>query len=124
MTDSNINILIGRNLRLRRIELGLSQEAVAREIGISFQQVQKYEKGSNVININRLMDFAEVLRTDIDYILKQSKTGKSDKHNDSYDNPNITSEREILEMIKVFKQIKSHEIRKKIVDLARTVVEK
>ena len=121
MTDNRINILIGNNLRLRRIELGLSQEAVAEKIGISFQQVQKYEKGSSSININRLIDFAETLQTHVDCFLTQNNTVLSHS-NHNQDSAKITSEREMLEMIKVFKRIKSPEIRKKIVELARSVI--
>jgi transcriptional regulator with XRE-family HTH domain len=57
-----IDIRIGQNLRLFRIEASLTQTALAHALGLTFQQVQKYEKGSNRIAASRLWDCAQILR--------------------------------------------------------------
>ena len=56
-----IDRLVGQQLRKRRIELGLTQLSVAEAIGVTFQQIQKYERGSNRIVASRLYDLAKTL---------------------------------------------------------------
>lgn len=53
---------LGGKVRARRLEIGMSQEALAEELGITFQQVQKYEKGVNRVAAGRLWDIAKVLK--------------------------------------------------------------
>ena len=62
-----IDVHVGSQLRLRRILLGLSQERLADELGITFQQVQKYEKGLNRIGASRLWDLSQVLGVSVAY---------------------------------------------------------
>ncbi|HWL69346.1 MAG TPA: helix-turn-helix transcriptional regulator [Geminicoccus sp.] len=59
---------IGERLRRRRIELGLTQEQVGQVIGVSYQQVQKFERGANRVSAARLILIAERLRTDIQWL--------------------------------------------------------
>ena len=59
-----IDVYIGQRIRVRRQLLGLSQEALAKKIGITFQQVQKYERGMNRIGASRLWDMMQVLGVD------------------------------------------------------------
>jgi len=61
--------VIGQRLRARRLEQHVSQAALAEKIGVSFQQVQKYEKGENRIGITRLAQAAEILDTNVDYFI-------------------------------------------------------
>lgn len=65
-----IDLHVGKRLFLRRKILHLSQEHVANLLGISFQQIQKYEKGVNRISASRLWDFAQILKVDIDYFFQ------------------------------------------------------
>lgn len=64
---------IGTRLRARRLELHISQEEVARKLGLSFQQIQKYEKGVNRIGSSRLVDIAHILDVDTSYFLMNLK---------------------------------------------------
>jgi transcriptional regulator with XRE-family HTH domain len=57
-----LDIALGSRIRLRRRELGLSQEQLAKQIGITFQQVQKYEHGANRVSFSRLVDIAHALK--------------------------------------------------------------
>lgn len=59
---SNVDMVIGVSIRARRRELQLSQEEVARAIGVTFQQLQKYEKGTNRVSASTLLRLAEVLK--------------------------------------------------------------
>jgi len=61
---------VGRRLRWRRRELKLSQEALAERLGVTFQQVQKYERGANRVSAGRLFELAQALDTTIPYFFE------------------------------------------------------
>lgn len=65
-----IDIHVGNRVRLRRTLLGLSQEKLGESLGLTFQQIQKYEKGSNRIGSSRLWDLSRVLGTNISYFFE------------------------------------------------------
>jgi len=67
--------LIGHRLRARRMELHISQSKLAEQLGISFQQVQKYEKGANRLGVGRLNQIAAFLKTDIAYFMSDLGDG-------------------------------------------------
>ena len=69
-TPNPIDVYVGSRVRMRRSVLGMSQERLAAELGVTFQQVQKYEHGSNRIGASRLWDFAQVLGVDVDFFYK------------------------------------------------------
>ena len=56
--EDNFNVHLGKKLRLRRLSLGLTQTKVAQAINVTFQQIQKYEKGTNGVSSNRLMQLS------------------------------------------------------------------
>ncbi|KQV30794.1 transcriptional regulator [Rhizobium sp. Root1203] len=70
-TPNAIDIYVGSRVRMRRQLLGLSQERLAEQIGVTFQQVQKYEKGVNRIGASRLQRIAEVLSASPSYFFEQ-----------------------------------------------------
>ncbi len=65
MTQDPIDVVIGEAVRARRIEIGVSQNALAKALGLSFQQIQKYELGENRIATSRLIHIARVLQCKI-----------------------------------------------------------
>ena len=69
---SPVDLAIAHRIRQRRIELDLSQPAVAERLGITFQQLQKYELGKNRISAGRLFQLAQVLQTTIQYFYEGS----------------------------------------------------
>jgi transcriptional regulator with XRE-family HTH domain len=62
-----IDVMVGKRIRLRRLQLSMSQGVLADRLGISFQQVQKYEKGTNRVSSSRLYDIAEILDVPIPF---------------------------------------------------------
>jgi transcriptional regulator with XRE-family HTH domain len=64
---------IGARIRARRLEIGMSQEALASKLGITFQQVQKYEKGVNRVAAPTLLDLAEALKVSVIALLPQTR---------------------------------------------------
>jgi transcriptional regulator with XRE-family HTH domain len=74
--EENFNIHLGQRLRLRRLSLGLTQTKVAQAINVTFQQIQKYEKGTNGVSSSRLMQLSSFLRVPITYFYEEYKDYK------------------------------------------------
>tara|TARA_X000001036_G_scaffold310149_1_gene288863 strand:+ start:2560 stop:2925 length:366 start_codon:yes stop_codon:yes gene_type:complete len=74
--EDTFNIHLGKKLRLRRLSLGLTQTKVAQAINVTFQQIQKYEKGTNGVSSNRLMQLSEFLKVPIIYFFEDFKDFK------------------------------------------------
>ncbi|MDB4339695.1 helix-turn-helix domain-containing protein [Pelagibacteraceae bacterium] len=74
--EENFNIHLGKKLRMRRLSLGLTQTKVAHAINVTFQQIQKYEKGTNGVSSNRLMQLSQFLKVPIIYFFEDFKEFK------------------------------------------------
>ena len=74
--EENFNIHLGKKLRMRRLSLGLTQTKVAQAINVTFQQIQKYEKGTNGVSSNRLMQLAQFLKVPIIYFFEDYREFK------------------------------------------------
>ena len=74
--ETNFNIHLGKKLRMRRLSLGLTQTKVAQAINVTFQQIQKYEKGTNGVSSNRLMQLSQFLKVPIIYFFEDYKEFK------------------------------------------------
>ena len=74
--EDTFNIHLGKKLRLRRLSLGLTQTKVAQAINVTFQQIQKYEKGTNGVSSNRLMQLSQFLKVPIIYFFEDFKEFK------------------------------------------------
>ena len=68
--DDNFNKHLGKKLKLRRLALGLTQTKVAKAINVTFQQIQKYEKGTNGVSSIRLLQLSNYLRVPINYFFE------------------------------------------------------
>jgi transcriptional regulator with XRE-family HTH domain len=66
-----IDVHVGRRIRTRRLLLGMNQETLAAHLGLTFQQVQKYEKGANRVSASRLSQLAEVLRVPVGFFFAE-----------------------------------------------------
>ncbi len=75
--EDGFNVHLGRKLRLRRLSLGLTQTKVAQAINVTFQQIQKYEKGTNGVSSNRLMQLSQFLKVPIIYFFEDYKDFKN-----------------------------------------------
>ena len=74
--EDNFNKHLGNKLKLRRLALGLTQTKVAKAINVTFQQIQKYEKGTNGVSSNRLMQLSEFLKVPIIYFFEDFRDFK------------------------------------------------
>ena len=75
--EDNFNNHLGKKLRMRRLSLGLTQTKVAEAINVTFQQIQKYEKGTNGVSSARLMQIAQFLKVPITYFYEEYKDYKN-----------------------------------------------
>ena len=78
--EENFNLHLGRKLRMRRLSLGLTQTKVAEAINVTFQQIQKYEKGTNGVSSNRLMQLSNYLKVPITYFFEDFKNFNDNKN--------------------------------------------
>ena len=74
--EENFNKHLGNKLKLRRLALSLTQTKVAKAINVTFQQIQKYEKGTNGVSSNRLMQLSQFLKVPIIYFFEDFKNFK------------------------------------------------
>ena len=74
--EDNFNKHLGNKLKLRRLALGLTQTKVAKAINVTFQQIQKYEKGTNGVSSNRLMQLSQFLKVPIIYFFEDFRDFK------------------------------------------------
>ena len=120
-STGSIDKEIGSRVRMRRISVGMSQEKLGDMLGLTFQQVQKYEKGTNRISVGRLVDIAKILGVDIHFFFNGIKSGKADPGFAEDETPPYISEvmstPEGLQLIRTFTSIRNPKIRKSIVQL-------
>ena len=124
MYSEDIDKLIGARLRLRRTILGMSQKTVADAAGITFQQIQKYENGSNSMNAVRLAQFSKFLGVKIDYFFYEIEQSIENVSTDAIAQETVNnSNRDLLEWMRNFQKMGNTPIRKKISELAHTIAD-
>jgi transcriptional regulator with XRE-family HTH domain len=126
-----IDVHVGPRIRLRRTLLGISQVALAEAIGLTFQQVQKYEKGVNRVSSSRLVDLANVLDVSIPYFFDEMSATvrgqtpselmrtKTRPENDHEQDP--LARRETLELVRAYYRIEDPAVRKQVFELTKAV---
>ena len=129
-----IDVHVGSQLKLRRILLGLSQERLAEELGITFQQVQKYEKGLNRIGASRLWDLAQVLGVSVDYFYENLDENTQNKSPRKISNHLLLSDnikefdmsillnKDIRDLINAYMQISDPKVAKNVLNLVVSMV--
>jgi transcriptional regulator with XRE-family HTH domain len=116
-----VDVHVATRLRQRRILLGMSQAALGNAVGITFQQVQKYEGGVNRISPSRLFEFAKMLDVPVSHFFKEMAPGLAagrrkmgrPKRNAS-DEADINSKRETLQLVRAYYKIRNDGVRQKI----------
>ena len=119
-----IDVHVGGRVRLRRMMLGMSQEKLGEQLGITFQQIQKYEKGTNRIGASRLQNIATVLSVPVGFFFDgapgQGAAGNGDSKSGSYV-VDFLSSSEGLQLNRAFVRIGDSKVRRRIVDLVRAL---
>jgi transcriptional regulator with XRE-family HTH domain len=131
---SPIDVHVGSRIRLRRTLLGMSQERLGEALGLTFQQVQKYERGVNRVGASRLFDLMRVLDVPISFFfddMPESLTsaygsqagrraaGYSEAHDGFSDD--ALNRRETLELVRAYYRINDPAVRKRVFDLIKSM---
>jgi transcriptional regulator with XRE-family HTH domain len=121
---------VGSRVRLRRMLLGMSQEKLGEHLGLTFQQVQKYEKGINRIGASRLYELAQVLGVPVQFFYDDAPaqaqaglalvSGFAETPSETYA-VDFLGSREGLELNKAFARITDPRVRRSIVELVRSI---
>jgi transcriptional regulator with XRE-family HTH domain len=124
-----IDIQVGNRVRIRRMLIGMSQERLGDLLGLTFQQVQKYEKGVNRIGAGRLFEVARILNVPIDFFyegLDKDLAGQPGMREPDGAAPPVmefVSSGEGLQLSLAFMKIKDAKVRKRVLDLVKSLAE-
>ena len=134
-TDSDrspnpIDVHVGRRVRQRRKTLGVTQERLAEDLGLTFQQVQKYERGANRVSASKLYEIARSLRTSIAYFFEgladpataYEAQGFAESGTEQFVTEFLMTP-EGLELAELFPKIRRPRVRRRILDLVRSMAE-
>jgi transcriptional regulator with XRE-family HTH domain len=122
-TPNPIDKHVGSRLRMRRMMLGMSQEKLGEAFGLTFQQVQKYEKGMNRISASRLQQASQILDVSVPFFFEGAPGGhklSETAPSPAYVNEFVSSE-DGLRLIKAFTRIGSRAVRHRIVNLVQEI---
>src|SRR3954451_16270686 len=122
-TANAIDKHVGSRLRMRRLMLGMSQEKLGEAFGLTFQQVQKYEKGMNRISASRLQQAAQILDVSVPFFFEGAPGGhelSKTAPSPAYVNEFVSSE-DGLRLIEAFMRITRPAVRHRIVSLVREI---
>ncbi|MCF8479141.1 MAG: helix-turn-helix transcriptional regulator [Rhodospirillum sp.] len=130
-----VDVHVGRRLRLRRTLLGMSQEQLANAVGVTFQQIQKYERGSNRVSASRLYDISKVLGVPVAFFFEDigedvtavrkapalpDVDGLSEPAIPAYEQDPL-QKNETLELIRAYWRLPTETVRKRALDLLKSL---
>lgn len=120
-----VDIHVGQRVRIRRKMLSMSQTELGKQLGVTFQQVQKYEKGTNRIGSSRLFRMSNALDVPVAFFFDGAET-KLPGYNPAADgiDDDIYEKQETHELVEIYYRITDPRIRKKIVGIARLLASK
>ena len=121
-----IDAQVGNRVRLRRMLIGMSQERLGELLGLTFQQVQKYEKGVNRIGAGRLFEVSRILGVTIEYFYEGVNSQLAGGFTESGSSPPVmefVSSGEGLQLSLAFMKIKDSKLRKRVLDLVKQMAE-
>jgi len=116
---ADIESLIGERIRSRRIQVGMSQQELGKALGVTFQQIQKYEKGANRVSYGGLLKIAEALECNVMQFFEDlTKVQKATRPFSKF-----MSTKESVAIIEAMSKIKSQEIRRTVIDIVEKLAE-
>ncbi len=126
-SEVEIDKHVGQRLRQRRVILGLSQTALGDALGLTFQQVQKYEKGSNRVGASRLYQLSKILDVPVSYFYEDmpgelariTLSVKPPTRDES--EPDTMHKRETLELVRAYYRIENADVRQRLRDTVRAI---
>lgn len=125
MTKPNpVDIHVGSRLRQRRTLLGMTQQCLARSLELSFQQIQKYERGTNRMGASRLYQLCRILDVPIAYFFDGAPKGNTARASETEAGSarhDIHTKRETLELVRAFSRIADPGVRRRLLEVTKTM---
>ena len=124
-----IDVHVGSRVRLRRMLVGMSQEKLGDQLGLTFQQIQKYEKGANRIGASRLFQISQILGVPVQFFfddMPEDHKNQVDGFGESEAGPYVmdfVSSSEGLQLNRAFTRIDDSKVRKRLLDLVKSLSE-
>jgi transcriptional regulator with XRE-family HTH domain len=122
-----IDVQVGNRVRIRRMLIGMSQERLGDLLGLTFQQVQKYEKGVNRIGAGRLFEVSRILNVPVDFFYEGLATALPPGANETEASAppvmEFVSSGEGLQLSLAFMKIKDAKVRKRVLDLVKSLAD-
>ncbi len=125
-----VDIHVGTRVRYRRMIIGMSQEKLGEKMNLTFQQIQKYEKGTNRIGASRLFQLSKILEVPIGYFFEDAFANSAQSNVQSLHEPaqesfllDFLNSREGLDLNRAFAKIHDPKVRRRVIDLVRALSE-
>ena len=124
-----VDMHVGRRVRLRRTLLGLSQEKLGEAVGLTFQQIQKYERGANRIGASRMYDLSQVLDVPVSFfyddmpneVNDRNAVGEAEASGEGAGDKEPLTRRETLELVRAYYKVSSPPVRKRVFELVKSL---
>jgi transcriptional regulator with XRE-family HTH domain len=129
-TPNPVDVHVGSRVRLRRTLLGMSQEKLGQAVNLTFQQIQKYERGANRVGASRLYQLSRILDVPVSYFFEEmpEDVAKPEKLAEMMDEPEAEeqkadplSRRETLELVRAYYKIDNPRVRKRLFELTKSI---
>src|SRR5512134_202795 len=130
-TPNPVDVHVGGRVRLRRTLLGLSQEKLGEAVGLTFQQIQKYERGANRIGASRLFEFSRILEVPVSFFFDDMPEGQSvvdgriawglAEPPQAPLEPDPLTRRETLELVRAYYRIGDPSVRRRLFELTKSL---
>ncbi len=126
-TTNPVDKHVGSRVRMRRVLIGMSQERLGDALGLTFQQVQKYEKGINRIGASRLQQISNILGMPVEFFFEGAPTGEArpvEGFNEISDTPYVAdflASNEGVQLNRAFLRIRDPKLRRRVVDLVTAI---
>jgi transcriptional regulator with XRE-family HTH domain len=118
-----IDVHVGGRVRMRRLLLGMNQETLANALGLTFQQVQKYEGGANRVSASRLSAMAEILGVPISYFFGDLQIDGEEPSPEDKMWRDQLQRPETIELIRLYYAIPNGQVRRQFLDMTKSVAE-
>ncbi|GIT90771.1 transcriptional regulator [Jannaschia sp. AI_61] len=112
-----VDVHVGKRIRHRRWMVGTTQQQLAEAVGIKFQQIQKYETGTNRVSASRLWDIAQALEVNVAHFFEGLENGETDASTEDF-----LTDKEAMELIRSYYTLPENQ-RRRLFDLARVLSE-
>jgi transcriptional regulator with XRE-family HTH domain len=126
-TTNPVDKHVGSRVRMRRVLIGMSQERLGDALGLTFQQVQKYEKGINRIGASRLQQISNILGMPVEFFFEGAPSGETrsvEGFNEVSDTPYVAdflASNEGVQLNRAFLRIRDPKLRRRVVDLVTAI---